>query len=85
MPSRIGPMPVVDPATVASLPRPFSACARCGYLGLRALTHEDGMIAGGNETLNPRVCTRCHHEGPPVLFDAPEEYTRFLQGLQDRL
>lgn len=66
---------------VASLPRPFSACARCGYLGVRAPTLRDGAVPGSADLMDAVVCPRCGHEGPPVLFRAPQEYTRFLRGL----
>lgn len=80
---RVAPVPVVEASLVAGLPRPFSACARCGYLGVRTLTEADGGVAGSGDLLTAMVCPRCGHEGPPVLFDAPEEYARFLRGLHE--
>jgi hypothetical protein len=75
------PMPIPDEAALAALPRDFEACARCGFLGVRAPTHQDGTWAGSGALLSARVCPRCGHEGLPVRFEAPGEYLAFLEEL----
>jgi hypothetical protein len=79
---RVPPVPAAAAEVdLDALPRPFHACARCGYLGAHPRKLDEGGIPGWSEMQGMYACDRCGHHGLPVAFDAPEAYRNFLREL----
>lgn len=74
--------PVEAPAVedLSSIPVPFDACASCGFLGVRPPGVQDGGLPQ-NALMTERLCPRCGHRGPPVEFEAREDYVAFVRAL----
>lgn len=76
-----GPVPLPTLDTLERLPEPFSACPRCGYLGVRPPTWQEGAFAGGGQLLGRVQCSRCAYSGLPASFDKREDYIEFVDEL----
>lgn len=79
-----GPPPIPEAAAdvdLSGLPRPFHACAACGYLGARPRGFSDGGLPGVAELQGDFICDRCGHRGFPAEFDDPDAYRAFLADL----
>lgn len=78
-----GPMPVVSVAELEGIPEPITACAECGFLGIRPPSAGEGGIPGSADIMSTRHCPRCGHDGLPVELRTRAEYVEFLRELAD--
>jgi len=55
------------------------ACPKCGSKNIRQGTMGDGVLTGYT---TKDVCRDCGYQGSPLIFDAEEDYKKFLEGLK---
>lgn len=75
------PVAPVPDTELADVPEPVTACPDCGFLGIRMLTLQDGMIPGGGELGDKMTCPRCGYQGLAIRFDTRADYGDFLRAL----
>lgn len=78
------PMPVVNVAELEGIPEPVTACAECGFLGVRPVSGGEGGIPGVSELMSERHCPRCGYQGLPIELRTRAEYVEFLRELAER-
>lgn len=75
------PMPPVSLAELEGIPEPVTACADCGFLGIRAVSAGEGGIPGASELMSERMCPRCGYQGLPIELPTREDYVDYLREL----
>ena len=75
------PMPPVSLAELEGIPEPVTACADCGFLGVRPVHGDEGGIPGASDLMSERHCPRCGYQGLPIELPTREDYVEYLRDL----